>query len=68
MTQHPQEPAQEQPNPAKTPETTQEQLSNNSGAGIRGGYGNSDQTNGLEGGPDSEQENSTSATDSEQQK
>ncbi|MET4106718.1 hypothetical protein [Hymenobacter sp. UYP22] len=61
MAQHPQEPAQEQPNTAKTPETTQEQLSTDSGAGIRGGYGNSDQTNGLEGGPDSPQENSEPA-------
>lgn len=61
MAQHPQEPAQEQPSTAKTPETTQEQLSNDSGAGIRGGYGNPDQTNGLEGGSNSPQETSEPA-------
>ncbi|GAB2767523.1 hypothetical protein HNQ93_000041 [Hymenobacter luteus] len=32
------------------PATTQEELAQDDGAGIRGGYGNSDQTNGLEGG------------------
>lgn len=37
-------------NTPKQPATTQEELSQDSGAGIRGGYGNSDQTNGLEGG------------------
>ncbi|MDU0371213.1 hypothetical protein ACFPAF_12470 [Hymenobacter endophyticus] len=68
MAQQPQEPAQEQPETAKTPETTQEQLSQDSGAGIRGGYGNSDQTNGLEGGAASPQENSAPAADSDQQK
>ncbi|RPD50416.1 hypothetical protein DNI29_06390 [Hymenobacter sediminis] len=35
---------------AKQPATTQEELSQDDGAGIRGGYGDSDQTNGLEGG------------------
>lgn len=61
MAQHPQQPANEQqPDTAKTPETTQEQLANDSGAGIRGGYGNSDQTNGLEGGSNSPQENQQS--------
>ncbi|NVO31963.1 hypothetical protein [Hymenobacter lapidiphilus] len=34
---------------AAIPESTQEDMGD--GAGIRGGYGNSDQTNGLEGGP-----------------
>ncbi|WP_426490773.1 hypothetical protein [Hymenobacter sp. 102] len=68
MTQHPQQPSQEQPEPAKTPETTQEQLRHDSGAGIRGGYGNADQTNGLEGGPDSPSENSPATPDSERQK
>ncbi|SDY05652.1 hypothetical protein [Hymenobacter psychrophilus] len=34
---------------AGIPESTQEDMGD--GAGIRGGYGNSDQTNGLEGGP-----------------
>ena len=34
----------------KQPATTQEELSQDDGAGIRGGYGDSDQTNGLEGG------------------
>lgn len=33
---------------AAIPESTQEDMGD--GAGIRGGYGNSDQTNGLEGG------------------
>jgi hypothetical protein len=52
-------PAQ-QPNPQNTdnkpagkPETNQHDLTQDDGDGIRGGYGNSDQTNGLEGGPDS---------------
>ncbi|RFP65240.1 hypothetical protein D0N36_10280 [Hymenobacter lapidiphilus] len=34
---------------AAIPESTQENMGD--GTGIRGGYGNSDQTNGLEGGP-----------------
>ncbi|GGG56522.1 hypothetical protein [Hymenobacter glacieicola] len=38
------------PTTPKQPATTQEELLNDSGAGIRGGYGDSDQTNGLEGG------------------
>lgn len=37
--------------PGETPKTTQTTLTD--GDGIRGGYGDSDQTNGLEGGPDS---------------
>ena len=32
------------------PATTQQQLRSDDGAGIRGGYGDADQTNGLEGG------------------
>lgn len=36
-----------QPTP---PASTQEELAQTDGAGIRGGYGDSDQTNGLEGG------------------
>ncbi|RSK46842.1 hypothetical protein [Hymenobacter rigui] len=58
MAQQPQQPTEDQQKAPKTPETTQEQLPNDSGAGIRGGYGNSDQTNGLEGGQDSPAENS----------
>ncbi|UPL48008.1 hypothetical protein [Hymenobacter sublimis] len=49
----PQPQGQPDSNPATTPKqpaTTQEELANDSGAGIRGGYGDSDQTNGLEGG------------------
>ena len=42
----------ESANPEGTiPESTQENMGD--GAGIRGGYGDSDQTNGLEGGPQS---------------
>ncbi|WP_151087604.1 hypothetical protein [Hymenobacter baengnokdamensis] len=33
-----------------TPETTQDELAGSDGAGIRGGYGDAEQTNGLEGG------------------
>ncbi|RSK36232.1 hypothetical protein [Hymenobacter metallilatus] len=58
MAQHPSQPAEEPQQAPKTPETTQEQLPHNSGAGIRGGYGNADQTNGLEGGQNSPAENS----------
>lgn len=46
MAQHPENPT----NTPKTPETTQKDLAQDSGDGIRGGYGDSDQTNGLEGG------------------
>lgn len=49
MAQQPQQPEPAQ-NAPKTPETTQKDLSQDSGDGIRGGYGDSDQTNGLEGG------------------
>ncbi|MBT2557917.1 hypothetical protein J7E24_08980 [Hymenobacter sp. ISL-91] len=43
-------PATDGANPeAAIPESTQEDMGD--GTGIRGGYGNSDQTNGLEGGP-----------------
>ena len=37
-------------NDGATPNSTEENLGD--GAGIRGGYGNASQTNGLEGGPD----------------
>ena len=36
-----------------SPESTQQDMGD--GAGIRGDYGNTDQTNGLEGGPDAPQ-------------
>ncbi|MCA8829194.1 hypothetical protein [Hymenobacter pini] len=68
MAQQPQQPAHEQqPDTAKTPETTQEQLAHDSGDGIRGGYGNSDQTNGLEGGSASASDNQQPADKSEKQ-
>lgn len=38
--------------PAGTPQTNQHDLTQDEGDGIRGGYGDSDQTNGLEGGAD----------------
>ncbi|TGE10527.1 hypothetical protein [Hymenobacter fodinae] len=47
----------EQPNkqnaenqPGETPQTHQSDLTQDEGDGIRGGYGDADQTNGLEGG------------------
>jgi hypothetical protein len=46
MAQHP----KNEQNAPQTPETTQKDLAQDSGDGIRGGYGDSDQTNGLEGG------------------
>jgi hypothetical protein len=49
MAQQTQQPENE-PQAPKTPETTQKDLAQDSGDGIRGGYGDSDQTNGLEGG------------------
>ena len=43
--------SEQQANPeAAIPESTQENMGD--GAGIRGGYGDSSQTNGLEGGPE----------------
>ena len=42
------------PNASGNPETaTQEDLASSDGAGIRGDYGDAEQTNGLEGGTDS---------------
>ncbi|GAB3289082.1 hypothetical protein [Hymenobacter tenuis] len=46
----PHNPSQPTPSTPTQPATTQHELSNDTGEGIRGGYGDSDQTNGLEGG------------------
>ncbi|UYZ63426.1 hypothetical protein [Hymenobacter weizhouensis] len=45
---------QESTTAPQKPTTTQEDLTTDDGAGIRGGYGDSDQTNGLEGGANSD--------------